>query len=265
MASRTTASTVALGAVCVIHLGCIYYYYYKRAKVSEECKRQLKQREDEAELLALADEVVSRCEQKMAALGDNIAAACRPAPEISHAASLEIASITGGPGGRAELLTELHRSGTFLDTTEVQIRGFEKLPPAAHQESAPVYRSLDSNFGSNDTPPTLERFASSDIKRAVNQVLMPKLLDLQAMRGRARKMVRERKMGRVEMTKQINAAAQAFDARYAEALRAATALVQELPEDATEIPLRRLASSEESWDMAVELNNRVAELAPQDD
>ena len=44
---------------------------------------------------------------------------------------------------------------------------------------------------------------------------------------------------------------------YADAIRAATLLARRLPPDVSEIPLRRLASSEESWAMVQNLRERM--------
>ena len=72
-------------------------------------------------------------------------------------------------------------------------------------------------------------------------------LDLQALRAQAKKKLRERQISRIEMTRMVNEAARAFDELYSDALRAARTIADALPPEATEIPLRKLVSSDESW------------------
>lgn len=125
----------------------------------------------------------------------------------------------------------------------------------------PLYRSLDTDLGpSSPSPPGVSRFDSSAVKQAVNRVLLPKLLALQQLRQTLRSQNRKRQLGRVEMTRQINEAARAFDERYADAIRAATSLAEELPPEATEIPLKRLTSSDEAWEMVQKLQASMEDL-----
>jgi hypothetical protein len=119
-----------------------------------------------------------------------------------------------------------------------------------------IASSRQASATSPARPPELRRLKSDDLKRAVNQVLMPKLLAHQNTVSKAKAALRRGSISPANMRSEINESSRAFDTRYAEALRAAAALAHELPPGA-DFPLRRLVSSDESWEV---LCARNAEL-----
>lgn len=135
-------------------------------------------------------------------------------------------------------------------------------------EPMPTYRggfdrrsSIISDHGDDDLPepPQPMRFRSTDVKQAVNKVLLPKLLAHQNRIAAAKRALRLGMIRGGEMKKLVHESGREFDMRYAEAIRSATALASTLPAGVP-FPLRRLASSEESWAKAEELQVQVTQL-----
>lgn len=195
-------------------------------------------RTEDDELLLLADNACSAAEDKMSHLSE----------ELERSLS-EVSNDVGGP---------------IVDI----------LPSDAEPES-PVYRGAPSRHmrrsslmegsqsegmstgrrGEGVEPVKVSRIRSTDVKQAVNQVLLPKLIQHQ---NRIVKLKREFRIGaidRTQMRSALNESAREFDEKYAAAIRTATKIAEEtgaLP------PLRRLASSDESWAMVESLRTELS-------
>ena len=166
------------------------------------------------EAAAVADDALIDCEHKMTAMGIAEALAKAEARQRQQmAAELDEASET------------VYRGGGLVDTDPSAVSAVMPLPC---------------------------RFSSGEIKSAVNQVLMPKMLAHQNRIAKAKKKYRAGEIDRAALNQMVRSSANAFDLRYAEAIDKATAIVLTLSADEP-IPLRRLASSNESWESAAML------------
>ena len=124
-----------------------------------------------------------------------------------------------------------------------------------------VYRTVsepeaDVSLDLRIEAPKLGRLDLDGVKQAVNRVLLPKLLAHNNLLSKAKTELRARKITSLEYKQRVHESSQQFTARYAEAIRTAAELVEQLPPDG-ELELRRLASSEESWAVAQELQNQI--------
>lgn len=118
--------------------------------------------------------------------------------------------------------------------------------------------SLDEPSDSTLTPAIPQRVRSEDVQQAVNKVLLPKLIAHQHAISDARKRMRKGLLRPVEAKALIHESSRLFTERYADAVRTAKSLANETGI----VPLRRLASSSESWAAAVlyaELQQSVLE------
>ena len=133
----------------------------------------------------------------------------------------------------------------------------------------PKSQSFDSAFGEensfNRSPLSSEKqqrrtYVASDVRQAVNLVLMPKLIKHQQNLSHYKAKLRRSEISVQEMRTLTRASANHFDLLYQDATLAATALCNTLGH----IPLRRLVSSDASWAAAQTHARMVNKSLPDD-